>query len=273
MSFATMMVHVDIDPPSDARIRLAARLAARFQATLIGACAWEPRPPLTYGGVVVDAKITEDMLRGMSARLDQAGEQFRTLVEADQRVEWRSAIDSPTEFVTKQARAADLLIVGRDRMAGDSSHSLDPGAVVLKAGRPLLAVPPDIKSLIAERIVIGWKDTREARRAVRDSLPLLREASNVAIIEIAEPQEQDQTESRIEDVARYLTRHQVKLAKPVTSSAIGSVAGELVRVAREQKADLIVVGGYGHNRLGEWLFGGVTEELFHACPVCCLLSH
>jgi nucleotide-binding universal stress UspA family protein len=214
MSFATMMVHVDVDPPSDARIRLAARLAARFQATLIGACAWEPRPPLTYGGVVVDAKITEDMLRGMSARLDQAGEHFRTLVEPDQPVEWRSAIDSPTEFVIKQARAADLLIVSRDRMAG---CSLDPGAVVLKAGRPLLAVPPDIQSLIAERVVIGWKDTREARRAVRDSLPLLREASNVAI-------------------------------------TIGSVAGELLRVAGQQKADLIVAGAYGHNRLGEWLF-------------------
>ena len=270
MSFATMMVHVDVDPPSDARIRLAARLAARFQATLIGACAWEPRPPLTYGGVVVDAKITEDMLRGISARLDQAGEHFRTLVEPDQPVEWRSAIDSPTEFVIKQARAADLLIVSRDRMAG---CSLDPGAVVLKAGRPLLAVPPDIQSLIAERVVIGWKDTREARRAVRDSLPLLREASNVAIIEIAEPQEQDQSQLRVEDVARYLTRHQVKLAKPPAAHAIGSVAGELLRVAGQQKADLIVAGAYGHNRLGEWLFGGVTEELFHASPVCCLLSH
>jgi nucleotide-binding universal stress UspA family protein len=273
MSFATMMVHVDVDPPSDERIRLAVGLAARFHATLMGASAWEPRPPLTYGGVVVDAKITEDMLQGMSARLDQAGEHFRTLVGCDQPVEWRSAIDSPTEFVAREARAADLLIVGRDRIAGDSSRSLDPGAVLLKAGRPVLAVPPDIQSLMAERIVIGWKDTREARRAVRDSLPLLREAANVAIVEIAEPQDRDQSRSRIDDVARYLTRHQVKLAKPPTPLAIGSVAGELLRVAGDQKADLIVAGGYGHNRLGEWLFGGVTEELFQASPVCCLLSH
>jgi hypothetical protein len=106
--------------------------------------------------------------------------------------------------------------------------------------------------------VIGWKDTREARRAVRDSLPLLREASNVAIIEIAEPQEQDQSQLRIEDVARYLTRHQVKLAKPPTPHAIGSVAGELLRVAREQKADLIVAGAYGHNRLAFWRRHGRT---------------
>jgi hypothetical protein len=157
MSFATIMVHVDVNPPSDARIRLAAGLAACFQATLIGACAWEPGPPLTYGGVIVDPNITEDMLQ---ERLDQAGEHFRSLVEPDQPVEWQSAIDSPTEFVAKEARAADLLIVGRDRITGDSSRSLDPGAVVLKAGRPVLAVPPDIQSLTAELIVIGWKDNR-----------------------------------------------------------------------------------------------------------------
>ena len=273
MSFATIMVHVDVDPPADERIRLAAELAARFHATLVGASAWEPRPPLTYGGVVVDPKITEDMLQGISARLDQVGAHFRTLVGCDQPVEWRSAIDSPTEFVAREAGAADLLIVGRDRIAGDSSRSLDPGAVLLKAGRPVLVVPPDILSLMAERIVIGWKDTREARRAVRDSLPLLREAANVAIVEIAEPQDRDQSRLRIDDVAQYLTRHQVKSAKPAISNATGSVAAELLRIAGEQKADLIVAGGYGHNRLGEWLFGGVTEEFLQASPVCCLLSH
>jgi nucleotide-binding universal stress UspA family protein len=273
VSFATIMVHVDVDPPADERIRLAAELAARFHATLIGASAWEPRPPLTYGGVVVDPKITEDMLQGISARLDQVGEHFRTLVGCNQPVEWRSAIDSPTEFVAREARAADLLIVGRDRIAGGSSRSLDPGAVLLQAGRPVLVVPPDIPSLMAERIVIGWKDTREARRAVRDSLPLLREAANVAIVEIVEPQERDQSRSRINDVAQYLTRHQVKSVKPATSDATRSVAGALLGVAGEQKADLIVAGGYGHNRLGEWLFGGVTEELIQGSPVCCLLSH
>ena len=182
MSFATMMVRVDVDPPSDARIRLAAGLAARFQATLIDISAWEPRPPLTYGGVIVDPKVTDDMLQEFSAQLAQAGEHLRTLLEPHQPSEWRSAIESPTEFVARQARAADLLIVGRDRIAGDSSRSLDPGAIVLKAGRPVLVVPPGIQSLAAERIVIGWKDTREARRAVRDALPLLREASSVAIL-------------------------------------------------------------------------------------------
>ena len=273
MSFATIMVHVDVDPPADGRIRLAAELAARFHATLIGASAWEPRPPLTYGGVVVDPKITEDMLQGISARLDQVGEHLGALVGCSQPVEWRSAIESPTEFVTREARAADLLIVGRDRIVGDSSRSPDPGAVLLKAGRPMLVVPPDIPSLMAERIVIGWKDTREARRAVRDSLPLLREAANITIAGIAEPEDRDQSRLRINDISQYLTRHQVKSAKPAISNATGSVANELLRVAGEQKADLIVAGGYGHNRLGEWLFGGVTEEFFQGSPVCCLLSH
>jgi integrase len=70
------------------------------------------------------------------------------------------------------ARVQEILDLRLCDIRTDSSRSLDPSAVVLKAGRPLLAVPPDIQSLIAERVVIGWKDTREARRAVRNSLPV-----------------------------------------------------------------------------------------------------
>jgi nucleotide-binding universal stress UspA family protein len=95
----------------------------------------------------------------------------------------------------------------------------------------------------------------------------------VAIVEVADRQDQDQSRLHIDDVARYLTRHGVKSTKPPTPDATGSVAREIFRIAGKQKADLIVAGAYGHNRLREWLFGGITEELFQASPVCCLLSH
>jgi hypothetical protein len=69
MSFAAMMVHVELAEPRDDRIRLAADLASRFQSTLIGATAWEPRPPLVYGGVVVDRAPAEKLLKEMSDQL------------------------------------------------------------------------------------------------------------------------------------------------------------------------------------------------------------
>jgi nucleotide-binding universal stress UspA family protein len=272
MSFLAVMVHVDIGAPCDDRIRLAAGLSSRFDATLIGATAWQPRPPLTYGGVVVDSEPTESLLLGMSNRLAEVGEHF-CVVSAGRPTEWRASIDSPTEFLSREARAADLIIIGRDRLRGDLYGALDPGAIILKAGRPVLAVPNGVDSLRAERIVIGWKDTREARRALQDSLPFLHKATSVAVVEIGELGAEEQAQFRIDDVARYLARHRVAASTRKTAHSTGSVAGELIRIAEEENADLIVAGGYGHSRLGEWIFGGVTQGLLATSPVCCLFSH
>jgi nucleotide-binding universal stress UspA family protein len=273
MSFAAMMVHVDVAEPRDDRIRLAAKLSARFHSTLIGATAWEPTPPLMYGGVIVDTEPTEGLLQEMSDRLAQVGEHFRKVAGPGQPTEWRAAIDSPTEFLVREARAADLLIIGRDRPPGDLYRTVDPGATILRAGRPVLAVPNGVDALKAERVVVGWKDTREARRALRDSLPLMREASSVAVVEILGRGNEKPAQTPIEDVAGYLARHHIAATVRQPEHATGSIAGELIRVAQKIDADLIVVGGYGHSRLGEWIFGGVTQGLLSASPACCLLSH
>jgi nucleotide-binding universal stress UspA family protein len=273
MTFATLMTHVDIAEPHDDRIRLAAGLASRFASTLIGVAAWEPRPPLMYGGVVVDTEPTESLLQEMSDRLADVGEHFRKVVGPEQPTEWRVAIDAPTEFLVREARAADLIIIGRDRPPGDLYRTLDPGATILRAGRPVLVVPNCLDSLKAERVVVCWKDKREARRAVGDSLPLIRDALSVAVVEIVEPGGEKPAQTYIDDVADYVARHHIAVTVRKPAHAFGSVAGQLISVAHETNADLIVAGGYGHSRLGEWIFGGVTQGLLAASPVCCLVSH
>jgi nucleotide-binding universal stress UspA family protein len=273
MAIVTVMVHVEVDAPCDDRIRVAAGLSSRLHATLIGVTAWEPRPPLTYGGVVVDSKPTKGKLQEMSDRLAAVGEHFRMLVGEQQPTEWRAAIESPTEFLAVQARATDLVVIGRDRVAGDLHRSLDPGATILKAGRPVLVVPSGVDSLELRGAVIGWKDTREARRALLDSLPLLHQATRVTIVEIAEPDSDDESQLQIDDAANYLARHRIAVSTRTTSHAAGSVSKELIRIAQDEKADIIVAGGYGHTRLGEWVFGGVTQDLLATSSVCCLFSH
>jgi nucleotide-binding universal stress UspA family protein len=223
--------------------------------------------------VVVDTGFTESLLQGMSNRLAEVGEHFRLVAGAGRPTEWRAGVDSPTEFMAREARGADLIIIGRDRIPGDLYSILDPGATILKAGRPVLVVPNGVDSLKADRVVIGWKDTREARRALRDSLPFLHEATSVAVVEIGEQGAEGQAQLRIDDVAKYLARHRIAVSAKRVARAAGSVAGELIRIAREEKADLIVAGGYGHNRLGELIFGGVTKDFLATSPMCCLLSH
>ena len=112
MSFATMMVYVDLDAPCDARIRLAASLATRFQSTLIGVGASQPPSPLSYGGVIVDPQPTPAMIHELSARLSGLGEHFNSVAGWNRQIGWRTGIDSPTHFLAAEARAADLVIIG-----------------------------------------------------------------------------------------------------------------------------------------------------------------
>ena len=273
MSYAALLVHVDVEPYCEPRVLLAVDLAERFHATLMGVAGWAPRPAFTAEGVIIDAELTARELQDMTARLSEAEHKFRGAARPIRHLEWRSALDFPIEVVAREARAADLLIVGRGHAAGEWYHSLDPGSTVLRAGRPVLAVPAEIERLSARRVVVAWKDTRECRRAVRDALPFLQEAEEVLPLEVCERGTEEQAEKRLDDVTNYLVRHRVAVGAKAYLHAKGTIASKLLGFAKDEKADLLVAGGYGHSRLGEWIFGGVTRELLETSQICCLLSH
>jgi len=278
MSFATLMVHVDIEPKSDARVRLAAQLADRFTSTLIGisACILPPYP--TEGAYFVTREFVEQEQQDILAALKRTEASFRTAAGEKgsklEWLEWRSAIELPETFVVSEARSADLVIVGRAPTPMDICRCLDPGAAVLRAGRPMLVVPPGVDALKAERILIGWKDSREARRALHDSLPLLHGATSVAIVESCDGGiGEDLARKHVEDVAHYLTRHRISVGSATAGVAKHGIAAHLIDTAKVAGADLIVTGAYGHSRLGEWIFGGVTRDLLGSSPACCFMSN
>jgi nucleotide-binding universal stress UspA family protein len=137
----------------------------------------------------------------------------------------------------------------------------------------VLLVPEKVDSLRAENIVVGWKETREARRAVQDALPFLQEATRVTIVEVCGPGEEATAQSHLDDVAKYLSRHRIGGGPRVILQQEGSGAAQLIQLAADEKADLLVTGAYGHSRLGEWIFGGMTRDLLARSPICCLMSH
>ena len=126
--------------------------------------------------------------------------------------------------------------------------------------------------LAAARVLIAWKDTREARRAVQSALPFLRVAEQVTMLEIADEALKEAALAHLDDLEVYLGRHRIKVSGKAVLRAVGSVSEQLKRTARNDGADLIVAGAYGHTRLGEWIFGGVTRDLLRTTEVCCLFS-
>lgn len=273
MSYATLMVYVDADGAPEQRVRLAASLVDKFNATLIGLSALGVRPPFVAEGVVIQ-EVTETDIKEMRAKLACKGDWFRGIAGADHRkIEWRAVLELPTEALAREARSADLVVIGQSKRPGDVYSSLDPSGAVLKVGRPTLVVPDGVDSLRADHVVIGWKEMREARRAVQDALPFLQEATRVTIVEICALGEEEATREHIDDVARYLTRHRINGGPRVILHKEGTDAAQLIRLAKDEGADLLVTGAYGHSRLGEWVFGGMTRDLLATSPICCLMSH
>jgi nucleotide-binding universal stress UspA family protein len=274
MSYATILVQVDADGDMGGRVRLAAGLANQFQSHLIGVAAWMPRPAFAVEGVVIDPEPTEEEMAQMRALLGKRGDQFRAAAGREpNKIEWRSSLEFPTEFVAREARAADLIIIGRDRTSYDPYRSTDSGALVLRTGRPVLTVPPGVDRIAGKRVVVAWKDSREARRALQDALPFLHHAKEVILLEITEKGTEQESHLRLKDVAGYLARHKIMPVAERVRPIEGTASNALLRLVEEESVDLIVAGAYGHSRMGEWIFGGMTQDLLARSPVCCLLSH
>ena len=275
MSFTTIMVYADIDETPEQRVRLAATLAKKFTAKLIGFSACAVAPPIGAESPVILEVLAADT-QEIKAKLSKKEDWFRGIINAKgcdhNKFSWRFVVDYPTESLARESRCADLIVVGRTKRPNGVYSTLDLGGIVLKAGRPVVVVPDGIGSINAKHVVVGWKDTREARRALLDSLPFLHEAERISIVEICNASEKDAQE-RVNDVVIYLGRHSIKAEAKIIQHDKASDAARLTRFAQDQGADLLVVGAYGHSRLGEWIFGGMTRELLAGSPICCFMSH
>jgi nucleotide-binding universal stress UspA family protein len=275
MTYSTIMVHLDLDETNDARLHVAGDLAEQFDAKLIGIACCKPQPSVYADGVLAQSLVRQ-LEAEANEKLNRLEQRFRTAYQSrTENIEWRRAYATPVDFVAHEARAADIVITGADRIGGlsDPSWRLDPSELVMKVGRPMMVVPPEVDRLKLASVVVGWKDTREARRAVVDALPLLQRAKEVTVVEIIED-DGDRTAAgrRVADVATWLGRHQVDACHMVPNHR-GDAVEQLIRHASDIEADILVAGAYGHTRMREWIFGGVTRDLITKTDRCSVLSH
>src|SRR5262249_19227534 len=254
---ASLLVQLDLEPSNDARLRVAGDFARRFHSHLIGIAAGGPNPPAYWGGKFAAGLIAQPR-PPIQQPLDRAGQSLRPGLGGIGHLEWRQALDKPNTYVAAQARAADLVITGHGSYGHmlDPFRVLDPSLLVIQAGRPVLVVPAEVESCQARKVVIGWKNTREARRAIPDALPLLQTAECGVGGEIVEHDARAAEDGRLDAVIRWPARHRVTAVPRVLRTGVDA-AESLQQMAHDEFADLIVTGAYGHSRLGEWIWGGV----------------
>ena len=274
MRYATLFVHMIVGRPNCAVLKVAGELAKLFGARTVGIAACQPIQLISGAGYSDSAVI--GMLRDELDKETKATEaEYRAAFKSEQSpLEWRSSDASSllSEYLVREARCADLIVTSAasaDRF--DSLRYVNIGDLIMRAGRPVLVVPHAGLSLPFQRVVVAWKDTREARRAIRDAMPLLKAAKDVTVVEIASDSDASEALRRVKDVTAWLESHDVK-AIPLVSPSKGDDASCLDAFIENKGADLVVAGAFGHSRLREWAFGGVTTSLLRAGR-CALLSH
>jgi len=276
MSFKTILVHVDSGPRCSARVDIAIRLAFQHDAHLVGLQALTPFEPPGYVMAEMGSAIIEAQRQVAAAEIARAETEFAKQASASglRNVEWRTAIDDPVDAMTLHARYADLIVIGQSG-GGNSAHTPAdfPERLMLAAGRPVLIVPA-IGSFpsLGKRILIAWNPSREATRAVTDSIPLLRLADHVHVMAV-NPKTGEHGAVAGADIGLYLARHGVRVEVKTDHGAEIDVGNELLSRAADLDADLIVMGGYGHSRLKEWVLGGATRTILESMTVPVLMSH
>ena len=136
----------------------------------------------------------------------------------------------------------------------------------------MLMIPYVGMEHFGKRAAIAWNSSAESSRAVFDALPLLKRAEKVTIITI-DPEGGPDAPASAEAMAASLARHGVEASvSHTTSGGIGVGAALLSRISDEGD-DLLVMGGYGHSRLREFVFGGATRHILEQMTVPVLMSH
>jgi len=274
-SYAVIMSAFDLDMPTRGMLTASAHLAEVFDARVIGVAAGENTiSPYFAEGPIADKFVAQGEA-DLREQLKLLQQQFRDAHAArSERLEWRVAERLPDGFMISSARAADLIVTARPSPNGNLMHGPDVANLVMQAGRPVLVVPPDATAFSADRILVAWKDTREARRAVSDALPLLAKAREVHVLVIPEPESNDAaTLAGADDVVNWLARHGVQ-ATAIARPDFGGIGKSIEQHAVEELgADIIVAGAFGHSRFMEWLLGGVTRHLLRSAKISVLFSH
>jgi nucleotide-binding universal stress UspA family protein len=275
MSYAAVLTHVQADADTAPRLACAIAIAKRFNAGILGVGA-EMIPPLAFDGgyYSLEADWTTAMRESIEERLKTARETFCSAVEGSGlRADWASGLQLPVPALSAASRAADIIVAGgAPRKDHDPYRDAVPAELAIASGRPVLVAPSKAPPLSAKRIVLAWKDTREARRALSDAMPFLEAAERVEVVEVCDPADAAQAKIRVDDVAGALVRRGVRAEAKVAAHAHPD-AHEMLRQASLAGADLIVAGAYGHSRMGEWVFGGFTRDLLAQDGAYLLLSH
>ena len=255
----------------------AVSVAAALQAHLTGiAFIYDPVVPISGTGYI-PADVIENQRADNETAAEAAIKDFTTAtdragISAEPQMLTASLTGAGDQFA-HMARRFDLAIVGQAQPEMSTMEQIIGETTLFESGRPIIMVPYIQKAPFKTgNVMICWDGSRTAARAVADAIPILGKSSRIEIVSVtSERGKEDEIEGA--DIGQHLARHGLKVDVHRISRGDIDVADALLSHAADSAADLMVMGGYGHSRLREFVLGGVTRSIFQSMTLPVLLSH
>jgi nucleotide-binding universal stress UspA family protein len=255
----------------------AVSVAAALQAHLTGiAFIYDPVVPISGTGYipadVIESQRADNETAAEAAIRDFTTATDRAGISAEPQMLTASLTGAADQFA-RMARRFDLAIVGQAQPEMSTMEQIIGETTLFESGRPMIMVPYIQKAPFkTDNVIICWDGSRTAARAVADAIPILGKSSRIEIVSVTnERGKEDEIEGA--DIGQHLARHGLKVDVHRISRGDIDVADALLSHAADSAADLMVMGGYGHSRLREFVLGGVTRSIFQSMTLPVLLSH
>lgn len=276
-SLAQLLVHLDASPQAVRSLEVACRLGKAHGAAVTALYAVTPHfvelpfSPEIGPGIAVALRELDD---AQKARVLAAFNQSH--LASDVHATWAEVCDAPVAAVfAQQAFYADLLVLGQYDPSQTSSAGIPPDfveTVMAASGKPALILPyAEAAAEMGQTVVIAWKPSREAARAVSAAMPLLQRARSVQILSWAG--EEEVVSGQRLDLNSYFRLHGVTATWHREGDEPEALGELLLSRAFDLNADLLVMGCYGHSRAREWILGGTSRTVLRSMTLPVLMAH
>jgi len=258
MAYRTILVELADGSGLEPSLRVARRLADRFDAVLIGMHVMPPPfVPAAFGEATayLGPEFLETQRKANRETAERVQGVFRRVCGEGSHTIWREDEGDRGQLLAEAAHASDLILARQAKAGGvDAPDVLNQ--LVTATGVPVLALPTNAPEDLGRTVLIGWNGSREAARAVHDALPFLQAATSVVLCAVG-----DQAKTTLEAAAAMLRRHGLGIQLDTVDEPDGDAGEVLLAQAAAHAADLLVMGAYGHTRLREMVFGGATRHV------------
>ena len=277
MAIKDLAVAFNASDNSRAAVRLAVQMCRKYEATLTGIYTHMPVKFENQVEIWISDEMKESLEKADASSVAAIEESFRTTVTEngfDGPVEWASPTGQPNDLLARSARYHDLLLIGQYTNPDRSQRRVRAEELVMNSGKPIIVVPVDYQVRpFTGHAVVAWDGSRPAARALSDAMQILETKERLDVVTVGASDAGTSKSAFAQDIITYLSRHGIDARLTNLSASREGVGATILGYCGETDPDVLVMGAYGHARLREELFGGVTRHILENANVPVLMAH